>query len=828
MDTKHILENIELSNLIDDDAEFIPLLTSEDEEQMNAEDIPDSLAILPLRNTVLFPGVVIPITVGRDKSIKLIKDAYKNKRSIGVVSQKDVAVEDPEFEDLNTIGTIATIIKMLRMPDGNTTVIIQGKRKFSLLSLISTEPYITATVKAFNETRPEKNDKEFKALVSTLKDTALQIISQSPNIPSEAAFAIKNIESTSFLINFISSNMNAEVAEKQKMLEVADLKQRAELVLQYLSKELQMLELKNQIQSKVKVDIDQQQREYFLHQQLKTIQEELGGNIFEEELEELKAKASEKKWGESVAKHFEKELEKLQRINPNSAEYSVQRNYLDLLIELPWNEFTDDNFDLKRAQKILDDDHYGLEKVKERIMEYLAVLKLKGDMRSPILCFYGPPGVGKTSLGKSIAKALGRSYVRVSLGGVHDEAEIRGHRKTYIGAMPGRIIQNIKKAKSANPVFVLDEIDKVTSSFHGDPSSALLEVLDPEQNTTFYDNYVEQDFDLSRAMFIATANNLNTIQPALLDRMELIEVTGYTLEEKIEIAKKHLIPKQISEHGLKDNQVKFPKKVIEKIISDYTRESGVRTLDKRIAKMVRAVAKQIAMEEHTNPTLTTEDVEKILGASRYHHDKYENNEVAGVVTGLAWTSVGGDILFIEVSISKGKGKLTLTGNLGDVMKESAVIALEYLRSHSEELLGLSSEVFDHYNVHIHVPEGATPKDGPSAGIAMLTALASVFTQRKVKSKIAMTGEITLRGVVLPVGGIKEKILAAKRADIKEVILCKENKKDVDEIKPEYLKGLTFHYVSDMKEVLKLALTKELVKKPIKVEVPKAKNLEMVN
>lgn len=828
MDTKHILENIELSNLIDDDAEFIPLLTSEDEEQMNAEDIPDSLAILPLRNTVLFPGVVIPITVGRDKSIKLIKDAYKNKRSIGVVSQKDVAIEDPEFEDLNTIGTIAHIIKMLRMPDGNTTVIIQGKRKFSLLSLISTEPYITATVKAFNETRPEKNDKEFKALVSTLKDTALQIISQSPNIPSEAAFAIKNIESTSFLINFISSNMNAEVAEKQKMLEVADLKQRAELVLQYLSKELQMLELKNQIQSKVKVDIDQQQREYFLHQQLKTIQEELGGNIFEEELEELKAKAAEKKWGESVAKHFEKELEKLQRINPNSAEYSVQRNYLDLLIELPWNEYTEDNFDLKRAQKILDDDHYGLEKVKERIMEYLAVLKLKGDMRSPILCFYGPPGVGKTSLGKSIAKALGRSYVRVSLGGVHDEAEIRGHRKTYIGAMPGRIIQNIKKAKSANPVFVLDEIDKVTSSFHGDPSSALLEVLDPEQNTTFYDNYVEQDFDLSRAMFIATANNLNTIQPALLDRMELIEVTGYTLEEKIEIAKKHLIPKQIEEHGLKDNQVKFPKKVIEKIISDYTRESGVRTLDKRIAKMVRAVAKQIAMEEHTNPTLTTEDVEKILGASRYHHDKYENNEVAGVVTGLAWTSVGGDILFIEVSISKGKGKLTLTGNLGDVMKESAVIALEYLRSHSEELLGLSSEVFDHYNVHIHVPEGATPKDGPSAGIAMLTALASVFTQRKVKSKIAMTGEITLRGVVLPVGGIKEKILAAKRADIKEVILCKENKKDVDEIKPDYLKGLTFHYVSEMKEVLKLALTKELVKNPVKVEVPKQQALAGVN
>jgi ATP-dependent Lon protease len=828
MDTKHILENFELSNLIDDDAEFIPLLTSEDEEQMNAEDIPDSLAILPLRNTVLFPGVVIPITVGRDKSIKLIKDAYKSKRSIGVVSQKDVAIEDPEFEDLNPIGTIAHIIKMLRMPDGNTTVIIQGKRKFSLLNLISTEPYITASIQAFNETRPDKNDKEFKALVSSLKDTALQIIAQSPNIPSEAAFAIKNIESTSFLINFISSNMNAEVLEKQKMLEVADLKQRAELVLQYLTKELQMLELKNQIQSKVKVDIDQQQREYFLHQQLKTIQEELGGNIFEEEIDDLKLKAQEKKWNEVVAKHFDKELEKLQRINPNSAEYSVQRNYLDLLIELPWNEFTDDNFDLKRAQKILDNDHYGLEKVKERIIEYLAVLKLKGDMRSPILCFYGPPGVGKTSLGKSIAKALGRSYVRVSLGGVHDEAEIRGHRKTYIGAMPGRIIQNIKKAKSANPVFVLDEIDKVTSSFHGDPSSALLEVLDPEQNTTFYDNYVEQDFDLSRAMFIATANNLNTIQPALLDRMELIEVTGYTIEEKVEIAKKHLIPKQIAEHGLNADQVKFPKKVIEKIISEYTRESGVRTLEKRIAKVVRSVAKQIAMEEQTAANLNLEDIERILGASRYHYDKYENNEVAGVVTGLAWTAVGGDILFIEVSISKGKGKLTLTGNLGDVMKESAVLALEYLRSHSEELLGLSAEVFDNYNVHIHVPEGATPKDGPSAGIAMLTSLASVFTQRKVKSKIAMTGEITLRGVVLPVGGIKEKILAAKRADIREVILCKENKKDVDEIKEEYLKGLSFHYVSDMKEVLKLALTKELVKNPVKVEVPKNKAAEMMN
>jgi len=828
MDTKNILENYELSNLIDDDAEFIPLLTSEDEEQMNAEDIPESISILPLRNTVLFPGVVIPITVGRDKSIKLIKDAYKNKKTIGVVSQKDVAIEDPNFTDLNQIGTVAHIIKMLRMPDGNTTAIIQGKRKFKLVELVSTEPYITAKIAAFNETVPKKDDKEFKALVSSLKDIALQIIAQSPNIPSEAGFAIKNIESTSFLINFISSNMNAEVEEKQKLLEVADLKQRAELVLQHLTKELQMLELKNQIQSKVKVDIDQQQREYFLHQQLKTIQEELGGNIFEEELEELKLLAKDKKWNVAVAKHFEKELDKLQRINPNSAEYSVQRNYLDLLIELPWNDYTKDNFDLKRAQKILDNDHYGLEKVKERIIEYLAVLKLKGDMKSPILCFYGPPGVGKTSLGKSIAKALGREYVRMSLGGVHDEAEIRGHRKTYIGAMPGRIIQNIKKAKSANPVFVLDEIDKVASSFHGDPSSALLEVLDPEQNTTFYDNYVEQDFDLSRAMFIATANNLNAVQPALLDRMELIEVTGYTIEEKVEIAKKHLIPKQIGEHGLKASHVKFSRDAIEKIIEDYTRESGVRTLEKRIAKVIRSVAKNIAMDEKQNSKLAPEDIMRILGASRYHYDKYENNEVAGVVTGLAWTAVGGDILFIEVSISKGKGKLTLTGNLGDVMKESAVLALEYLRAHSENLLNLSAEVFDNYNVHIHVPEGATPKDGPSAGIAMLTALASVFSQRKVKSKLAMTGEITLRGVVLPVGGIKEKILAAKRADIKEIILCKENKKDIDEIKQEYLTGLTFHYVSEMKEVLNLALTKELVKNPIKVEVPEKSKLAVVN
>jgi ATP-dependent Lon protease len=816
-------ENFRFSNMIDDDSEFIPLLSSEDEEQMNTEEIPDEVSILPLRNTVLFPGVVIPITVGRDKSIKLIKDAYKSDKIIGVVSQKDVAIEDPNFEDLNKVGTIAFIIKMLRMPDGNTTVIIQGKKRFELQELTQAEPYIKARIKPFEETRPEKNDKEFAAMVSSLKDISLQIIQQSPNIPSEAAFAIKNIESPSFLINFISSNMNAEMAEKQRMLEVANLKSRAELVLKNLSNELQLQELKNQIQSKVKIDIDQQQREYFLNQQLKTIQEELGGNVYEEELSEIKLKAEGMKWSESVKKHFNKELDKLKRINPNSAEYSVQRNYLDLLIELPWNHYSSDNFDLKRAQKILDHDHYGLEKVKERIIEYLAVLKLKGDMRSPILCFYGPPGVGKTSLGKSIAKALGREYIRMSLGGVRDEAEIRGHRKTYIGAMPGRIIQNLRKAKAANPVFVLDEIDKVGSDYHGDPSSALLEVLDPEQNSTFYDNYVEQDFDLSRAMFIATANNLNAIQPALLDRMELIEVTGYTQEEKVEIAKQHLIPKQIAEHGLKKDQVKFTKKAIDKLIEDHTRESGVRSLEKRIAKVIRSVAKSIAMEEQIDAKIDFADIECIMGPARFHRDKYENNEVAGVVTGLAWTSVGGDILFIETILSRGNGKLSLTGNLGDVMKESAVIALEFLKAHSESYLGISSEIFDHYNIHIHVPEGATPKDGPSAGIAMLTALASAFTQRKVKTQLAMTGEITLRGVVLPVGGIKEKILAAKRANIQQVILSEENRKDVEEIKSEYLKGMEFHYVSTMRDVLKLALTDQMVKHPMKIELPKKLN-----
>ncbi len=822
---EHTFDHPLFSNLIDDDAEFIPLMTSEDEELMNLENIPEELSILPLRNTVLFPGVVIPITVGRDKSIKLIKDANKADRVIGVVSQKDVTVDDPGPNDLNQVGTIAMIIKMFSMPDGNTTVIIQGKRRFRLEEVTREEPYFKARISGFEEIRPAKKDKEFGALVDSLKETALQIIKQSPNIPSEAGFAIKNIESPSFLINFISSNMNADVAVKQTILEIVDLKQRAEMVLQHITRDLQLVELKNQIQSKVKIDIDQQQREYFLHQQLKTIQEELGGNVHEAEIEEIRKKSEGKKWSEAVQKHFNRELDKLQRINPNAAEFSVQRNYIDLLLELPWNEYTTDHFDLKKAKAILDKDHYGMEKVKERIIEYLAVLKLKGDMRSPILCFYGPPGVGKTSLGKSIAKSLGREYVRMSLGGVRDEAEIRGHRKTYIGAMPGRIIQNLRKAKSANPVFVLDEIDKVGRDSHGDPSSALLEVLDPEQNSTFYDNYVEQDFDLSRAMFVATANNLNTIQPALLDRMELIEVSGYTQEEKVEIARQHLIPKQITEHGLKKTQVKFSKKAIMKLIDEHTRESGVRSLEKRIAKVVRSIAKSIALEETVSANIDEKDITRIMGPARYHSDKYENNETAGVVTGLAWTAVGGEILFIETLISKGTGKLTLTGNLGDVMKESAVIALEYLKAHAEQFLGLDPAVFNHYNIHVHVPEGATPKDGPSAGIAMLTALASLFTQRKVKSKLAMTGEITLRGVVLPVGGIKEKILAARRANISEVILCEDNRKDVDEINQDYLTGMTFHYVQQMKDVLKLALTKNLVSNPVKVEVPKEKLAE---
>jgi ATP-dependent Lon protease len=797
------------------EAEFIPLITSEEEKQMNSQDFPDELPILPLRNNVLFPGVVIPITVGRDKSIKLIQEANKGTKIIGVVSQKNQEEENPSFDDLHSIGTVAQIIRLLKMPDGSSTVIIQGKRRFQMVSPTQTEPYLKAKVDLLVEPEVDKKNKELTLMFKTIKDLALQIIRDSPNIPSEASFAIGNIDSPTFLVNFISSNMNADVHKKQEMLEQLDLKKRVEMVMEHLSMEIQMLEMRNEIQSKVRRDLDRQQREYFLHQEIKTIQDELGDNPQAQDVEDMRTRAESKKWDEKVAKIFNKELERFQRMNPQGAEYSVQLNYLDLLLELPWGEYSTDKLDLKRAAKILDKDHYGLEDVKKRILEYLAVLKLKGNMKSPILCFYGPPGVGKTSLGRSISEALGRKYIRMSLGGVHDESEVRGHRKTYIGAMPGRIIQNIKKAGISNPVFVLDEIDKLGKSNHGDPSSAMLEVLDPEQNHEFYDNYVETEYDLSRVMFIATANNLSTIPGPLRDRMEIIEVNGYTVEEKIEIVKRHLVPKQIEEHGITKKDFSIDGKIIETVIEEYTSESGVRGLDKKIAKLVRNRARQIAMEEEIQPKVTKEELFTVLGAGR-GRTKYDNNSVAGVVTGLAWTSVGGDILFIESSITKGKGKLTLTGNLGDVMKESAVIALEYLKAHSD-WLKLSQDVFDNYNVHIHVPEGATPKDGPSAGITMLTSLASLFSQRKVKKNLAMTGEITLRGEVLPVGGIKEKILAAKRASIKEIILCEKNKKDIEEINPTYLKGLTFHYVKTMKEVIDLALTKEKVDNAIEVK-----------
>ncbi|WP_395807452.1 endopeptidase La [Daejeonella sp.] len=791
--------------LINEDTEFFPLMSQEDEEEMNNEQTPDILSILPLRNTVLFPGVVIPITVGRDKSIKLIKDAYRGDRIIGVVSQRDVGIEDPTFEQLNQIGTVALIIKMLQMPDGNTTVIIQGKQRFKLNEEVQSDPYIKSSIQKFEEIRP-KTDKEFKALMASIKEMAMEIIQLSPNIPSEAGIAIKNIESSSFLINFISSNMNADVASKQQMLEVVNLHERAKMVLGHLTQELQMQELKNQIQSKVRVDLDKQQRDYFLNQQLKTIQEELGGNSPDLEIENLRLRATRKKWSKDAATHFNKEIEKLSRMNPAAADYSIQINYLELLLDLPWNDFTKDNFDLKRAEKVLEKDHYGLEKVKQRIIEYLAVLKLKHNMKAPILCLVGPPGVGKTSLGKSVAKALGRKYVRMALGGIRDEAEIRGHRKTYIGAMPGRIIQSIKKAGTSNPVFVLDEIDKVGNDFRGDPSSALLEVLDPEQNNAFYDHYVEVDYDLSSVMFIATANSLSSIQPALLDRMEIIEVSGYTIEEKIEIAKRHLLPKQREQHGIKSKDISLKTNAIEKVIEDYTRESGVRGLEKKIGSLVRGIATKIAMDVEYNPSISKTDVETILGPPIYDKDLYEGNEVAGVVTGLAWTQVGGDILFIEASLSPGKGKLSLTGNLGEVMKESATIAMAYLRANASKF-NIDFRLFDQWDVHVHVPAGATPKDGPSAGITMLTALTSAFTQRKVKPHLAMTGEITLRGKVLPVGGIKEKILAAKRANIKDIILSKSNRKDIVEIKEDYIKDLSFHYVSEMKEVIEIALSK---------------------
>jgi ATP-dependent Lon protease len=807
-------EILGLTGVIDADTEFIPLLSPEDEELMNAEKLPKILPILPLRNTVLFPGVVIPITVGRDKSIALIKEAYSGTKVIGVVAQKDASEEDPNFEDLNKIGTVAQIIKILQMPDGSTTAIIQGKKRFELVEMIETEPYFKAKVSDFEVKHKINDQHKFDALISSVKDISIQIIKKSPNIPSEAGFAINNIESPVFLVNFASSNLNIEVDEKQRLLEVSELETRANEVLASLSKELQMLELKNQIQKKVKVEMDKQQRDYLLNQQLKTIQDELGGSPNEQEILSLKDKSSKKKWTKEVEEIFNKALIKLQRMNPQAAEYSIQVNYLEMIVELPWNEFTTDNFDLDHAQIVLDEDHFGLEKIKERIIEHLAVINLKNDMKSPILCFVGPPGVGKTSLGKSIARALGKKYIRMSLGGIRDESELRGHRKTYIGAMPGRIIQNLKKAKSANPVFVLDEIDKVSgNNISGDPQAALLEILDPEQNNTFYDNYLEIDFDLSRVMFISTANTLSTIHPALRDRMEIIDLTGYLVEEKIEIAKRHLIPKQLKAHGVKKSQVTFSDKNIEKIVEDYTRESGVRSLEKTIAKIIRNKAKFIVMKKKYNKKINDEDIVTILGAEHFQKDRYLNNNIAGVVTGLAWTSAGGEILFIEVSLSKGRGNLTLTGNLGDVMKESATLAYEYLKSHSESL-DINPDIFRKWNVHIHVPEGATPKDGPSAGITLFTALASAFTQRKVRAKIAMTGELTLRGKVLPIGGVKEKMLAAKRAKITDIILSKENKKDILDIKKEYIKGLNFHYIDEMIDIIDIALLKQKVKNPL--------------
>ncbi|MES2616988.1 MAG: endopeptidase La [Bacteroidota bacterium] len=796
--------------------DLFPLFSQQEENESNKQIVPESLPILPIRNTVLFPGVVFPITVGRDKSIKLIKDANKGDKIIGVFSQINPSTEEPIIKDLYKIGTMAQIIKILRMPDGNTTVIIQGKRKIELGDEISSEPYLRASVKAI-ESKEEKSDKELKALISNIRDTASENIQLSPNIPSEASFALKNIDSDNFLVSFIASNLNISVSEKQEILNENTLKGRARLVFEHLTKENQMLQLKDQIQNKVKVDLDKQQKEYFLQQQIRAIQEELGQDSPDKEIENLRERGKKKKWAKDIHTAFNKELDKLMRINPASPDYSVSLNYAQTLLDLPWSDYTKDNLELKKAQKILDADHFGLEKVKQRILEYLAVIKLKGDLKSPIICLYGPPGVGKTSLGRSIAKALGRKYVRVSLGGLHDEAEIRGHRKTYIGAMPGRIIQNLKKVKSGNPVFVLDEIDKVGSDFRGDPSSALLEVLDPEQNTTFHDNYLELDYDLSKVMFIATANTLETIQPALLDRMEVIELSGYTVEEKIQIAQKYLIPKQRQMHGVKATQFKLSDDVLESVIEEYTRESGVRNLEKKIASLVRHNAMLIASDKKIDSSMSIADMQKILGADKLDKEIYQDNETAGVVTGLAWSPVGGSILFVESTLTRGKGSMVLTGKLGDVMKESATTAMTFLKANAE-YLNIDYKVFNNWDSHIHFPAGAIPKDGPSAGITILTSLASLYTQRKVKPFLAMTGEITLRGRVLPVGGIKEKILAAKRAGIKEIIMCHENKKDVDDIPQQYLKGVKFHYVKNMLEVLDLALMDELVKKPLKLAI----------
>lgn len=800
------LKAVLLQNMGEDSADFLPIMGDEKELLNDNMQIPDTLPILPLRNTVLFPGVIIPINIGRDKSLKLIKDSYRQSALIGVVAQKDTNTENPDINDLYQIGTVASILKILEMPDGTTTAIIQGKRRFLLEDILYDDPYHVGKISLKKEEGVPENDPEYNAIAESLKDMASKIVKYSSHIPNEAGFALKNIESMLFLINFISSNTDVDYQNKQELLEIDNLKQRAIKLLEILSKQVSLLELKNDIQKKVKMDIDKQQREYFLHQQMKTIQDELGGNPTDEEIKELEELAETKEWNGNVREIFNKELNKLKRLNPSSPDYSVQSNYLREMLDLPWNHLSEDNLDLEHARQVLDADHFGLEKVKERILEYLAVLKLKADMKSPILCLYGPPGVGKTSLGKSVARALNREFVRMSLGGLHDESEIRGHRKTYIGAMPGRILQSIKKAGTSNPVFILDEIDKVGNDFRGDPQSALLEVLDPEQNGSFHDNFLDIDYDLSKVMFIATANDLSTIAGPLRDRMEIIEVTGYLMEEKREIAKRHLIPKQLENHGITAGHVTIPDEIIDLIIEKYTRESGVRSLDMTIAKIMRHVARKVAMNKKFTITLDENKVKEYLGSPIFSREEYQGNELPGVVTGLAWTAAGGDILYIESSYSKGKGHLSLTGNLGEVMKESATLALEYIKSHAKEI-GIDEKMFEENDIHVHVPAGAVPKDGPSAGITMVTALVSALTGRKVKKAIAMTGEITLRGKVLPVGGIREKILAAKRAGIKEIILCSENKKDIDDIKKEYLKGLKFHYADHIKEVLETALLK---------------------
>ena len=816
------MDTLSLSDIISESTEFIPLMTSDEEVEINDDQIPELLPILPLRNTVIFPGVVAPITAGRDKSLRLIKSIKEDQKFVGMIAQRDGATEDPGQNEVFPTGTLAQIVKSFKMPDGNTTIIIQGKKRFRILEWVETEPFNMAKVEFLPEFVPGEDDTEFTVLMDSIKDIAARLIQESPHIPSEAQAALDNIKSNTFLLNFIASNSSMKLEKKQEVLELDSLKERAVKVLEGLNLELKMLEVKNEIHDKVKHEFDQQQREYFLHQQMKTIQEELGGNSSEGDIEEMRQRSKGKTWDSKTSEHFEKELRKLQRLNPQMPEFAIQRNYLEFMLDLPFESKGDASINLKAAQKSLDADHYGLEKVKERILEHLAVLKLKGDMKSPILCLAGPPGVGKTSLGKSIAEALGRPYVRMSLGGLRDEAEIRGHRKTYIGAMPGRVLQNMKKAGSNDPVFILDEIDKLSYGVGGDPSSSMLEVLDPEQNNSFYDNYLEMGYDLSKVFFIATANNLGAIQPALLDRMEIINVSGYTTDEKVEIAKRHLVPKQLENHGLTKGQFSIGKPELKAVVEGYTRESGVRSLDKKVAKLIRHTAKDIAMGDADVVKIEKEAIGTILGPSR-ERDSYEGNDHAGVVTGLAWTPVGGDILFIESSISRGNGKVIVTGNLGDVMKESATIALAYLKSNAEEL-GIDPKLFTSYDINIHVPQGAIPKDGPSAGITLLTALTSLFTQKRVAAKLAMTGEITLRGKVLPVGGIKEKILAAKRAKITTIVLCDKNRKDIEEIEDHYLKGMTFHYVGEMREVLDLAILDQKVKnakKLVPVETKKS-------